>query len=599
MMAADNNDLKKQTALISLAVNIFLVITKALFAFMSNTSLLFLDSIHSFVDSLASILAYASIRISGMESRKDSRLFKQVENLASILISFIVLFGAYEVGRRALEPKLMFADSVPNFPLAIIGTLISIGVLYFISRYKIDLGSKTGSQVLIADGYDSKMDLYSSLAVLVSLLGTLVGISLNKVAGVMIAILIAKLGIEILVRSVKSFLNGLYHDMDGTQETESHASMIDLNAYLKVLKNVWKYAIIIGLAIYLMSGIYVIESDEEGIVLRFGKQVADHVQPGLHYHIPYPIESVLKTKITKVERLEFGFRYEKSPYGEAVDPELWESMHGKGSYRKVPDESLMVTGDENIVDLNLIVQYKVGDSSKFLLRSREPERIIRDVIESSVRQVMGAKLIDDALTGGKMSIQAEVEEMIQKTLDSYDTGIDILAVQLQDVHPPLEVADAFKDVASAREDKNRIINDANSYRNDVLPKARGNAQKIIHEAQAYKAQRINNAMGEADKFTSIYEQYRMYRNTTRTRLYLEAMEEVLSQTRLYIIDPEIVGEDSIDYPSLMLMKDFLRSEKPINDGAYDYSYDQEDDPFYEQEDEEDILLRAEKSPTFW
>ena len=182
--------------------------------------------------------------------------------------------------------------------------------------------------------------------------------------------------------------------------------------------------------------------------------------------------------------MELGFRLEKVPYRGDMSPELWESVHGTGDYRKKPDESLMITGDENIVDINLIIQYRINDPSKFLFTTREPHRVIRNVVEASIREVIGYKSIDEALTTGKSGIQAEVESHVQKTLVEYDSGLHVLAVQLQDVHPPIEVADAFKDVASAREDKNRIINDADAYKNEVLPKARGSAQKIIQEAEA-------------------------------------------------------------------------------------------------------------------
>ncbi len=594
-------NIKENTTLVSFSVNIFLVIIKLFFAYMSNTTLLLLDAAHSLVDSIVSLTAFASIRIKRMKKDSNSIVYMQLENLAGIIISLVIIFGAYEVLKTALEPRLFFGDTLPNFPLAIIGTLISIGTLYFISRYKVHMGGKTNSPAIVADGYDSWMDMYSSIAVLVSLLGSLVGISLNKIAGFFIALLIFKLGVESLIRSVKSLLKSLYADMDNVNGNEAwnDVQKIDTGKYLEKLKNIWKYAIITGLIIYILSGIYVVETDEQGIVKRFGKETGIKSEPGIHYHLPWPIEKVVKTRVTQVNRMELGFRLEKVPYRGDMSPELWESVHGTGDYRKKPDESLMITGDENIVDINLIIQYRINDPSKFLFTTREPHRVIRNVVEASIREVIGYKSIDEALTTGKSGIQAEVESHVQKTLVEYDSGLHVLAVQLQDVHPPIEVADAFKDVASAREDKNRIINDADAYKNEVLPKARGSAQKIIQEAEAYKSKRINMAEGDVDRFIKLYEEYKQHKNTTKTRLYLETIEKVLPNTKLMIIDPK-TSNKNIDYSTLYILKEMSNTREEIENQRIEKTILSDEDDYdntYFMEDEDDILIRSEKTPT--
>ncbi|MBU0761823.1 MAG: FtsH protease activity modulator HflK [Candidatus Altiarchaeota archaeon] len=601
-MDVNSQKIKERTVLTSIAVNIFLVMNKAIFGAMSNTPLLFLDAVHSGVDMLSSLMAYASIRVSRMGSKDESRMYMQAENLASILISFLILLGAWKVLQMALEPQLLFKDSLPNFWLAILGTLISICVLYIISRYKMHMGGKVRSHAILADGYDSWMDMYSSLAVLVSLLGSLVGVSLNKIVGVLIALLIAKEGVAVLFRSARLFLKGIYSEMEEVDDmkTEVEYARIDIKKYIQRVKSIWKYMFAAILLVYLLSGIYVVESDEHGIVKRFGEAVEKDIGPGLHYRLPWPVETVLKTKVTQVNRLEIGFRLEKKAYDSAMQPELWESSHGTGSYEKVPKESMIVSGDENIVDINLIVQYRISDQSKFLFNSREPNRVVKDVVEASVRQVIGNKSIDEALTGGKLEIQGEVEDMVQETLDSYDVGVDILAVQLQDVHPPTEVAQAFKDVASAREDKDKIINDALAYKNDVLPKARGNADKIMREAEAYKAMRINKANGDVDRFMKLYGQYVKHKNITKTRIYIETLEKVLPKTRLYVIDPSTSSGRGIDYSSLTMLKELnLKNEQGVvgdsksqNSVEEDYGYDE---GYYL--DEGEMFRKTELGPT--
>ena len=213
----------------------------------------------------------------------------------------------------------------------------------------------------------------------------------------------------------------------------------------------------IAIVIWLLLGLYSVGPDEVGVVQRFGKY--DRVVgSGLNYHIPYPIETVKTPKVTEVKRIEIGFR-----------------TVGKNQYRTIEQESLMLTGDENIVDAELIVQYKIKDPIDYLFNFIGPELTLREASEASLRTVIGRHNIDEALTSGKLMIQEETKELLQIILDKYETGVIVVAVQLQDVSPPKQVIDAFKDVASAKEDKNRMINEAEGYRNDVIPKARGQA----------------------------------------------------------------------------------------------------------------------------
>ena len=227
--------------------------------------------------------------------------------------------------------------------------------------------------------------------------------------------------------------------------------------------------VLIGiLVIWLLTGIYVVGPDEVGVVRTFGK-FTRVTQSGLNWKFPSPIETANTPKVTEVKRIEFGFRSLKN-----------------GQYRTVEKESLMLTGDENIVDAEMIVQYKIKDPVKYLFNIVEPELTVREAAEASLRTVVGRNKIDETLTTGKFTIQEETKEQVQSILDKYESGIHIVAVQLQDVSPPKEVIGAFKDVASAKEDKNRMINQAEGYRNDVIPKARGEAEAMIRDAEGFK-----------------------------------------------------------------------------------------------------------------
>ena len=278
----------------------------------------------------------------------------------------------------------------------------------------------------------------------------------------------------------------------------------------------------IGLILWLFTGVYTVGPDEVGIVQRFGKYDRT-VQSGLNYHMPFPIETVKTPKVTEVKRIEVGFR-----------------TVGKNQYRTVERESLMLTGDENIVDAELIVQYKIKEPINYLFNFIGPELTLREASEASLRTVIGRHNIDEALTSGKLMIQEETKELLQIILDKYGTGVQVVAVQLQDVSPPKQVIDAFKDVASAKEDKNRMINEAEGYRNDVIPKARGEAQAMIREAEGFRESRIKRAEGDVAKFKAILKEYKKAKDVTRERLYLEAMEEILPDLEKYIVPN---GED--------------------------------------------------------
>jgi len=276
-------------------------------------------------------------------------------------------------------------------------------------------------------------------------------------------------------------------------------------------------------ALWLLTGVFIVGPDEQGVIRRFGK-FSRVATSGLNYHLPFPLEVVQKPKITEVKRVEIGFRtIEQGPPAE---------------YRQVPMESLMLTGNLNIIDIDMIVQYKIKDAVAYLFNVKDAGETIQKTAEASLRQVIGRHDIDEALTTGKFAIQEETMTLLQQVLDKYDIGVLIVQVQLQDVHPPQEVAPDFKDVASAKEDKERKINQSQGYRNDVIPKARGEAEKMLREAEAYAAKRIAESEGDAKKFINIYAEYSRAKDVTRKRMLLETMEQILPGVQKYILTSE-------------------------------------------------------------
>jgi len=281
---------------------------------------------------------------------------------------------------------------------------------------------------------------------------------------------------------------------------------------------------LIAVALWGISGFFRVEPDEVGVVLRFGKFIRE-VQPGLNYHLPYPIETALTPQALRVNKVNIGFRES-------------DDMRRGTTLRDVPEESLMLTGDENIVDVDFSVLWRVKANAvgDFLFDVQDPPAAVKAVAESAMRQVIGRSNIQAILTGARQTIETAVQELMQQTLDNYGAGVTVQQVQLQKVDPPTQVIDAFRDVQAARSDLERAQNEAQTYANKVVPEARGRAAKIIQDAEAYREQTVAEAKGQASRFTQVYDQYKKAPDVTRQRIYLETMERVLGGTDKTIID---------------------------------------------------------------
>ncbi|MHC4325356.1 MAG: FtsH protease activity modulator HflK [Planctomycetota bacterium] len=281
--------------------------------------------------------------------------------------------------------------------------------------------------------------------------------------------------------------------------------------------------------IWLLTGIYIVRPGEKGVVRRFGKVVRTS-EPGPHYHLPNPIEKVDKPKVKQARRIEIGF--------ETID------QGPPARYRFRPEESLMLTGDEQIIDAQMSVQYEINDAAKYLFNVRNlegPQGTIKDAAEVALRQVVGQRPIDDVLIEEKRQVEIDISTLLQNIVDGYESGIRINVVKLQTVQPPKEVASAFSDVVSAKEDKDKLIQEAEGYKEDLIPKARGEAKSKVLAAEAYKEEKVQQARGDVEKFEAVLAEYGKAKEVTRKRLYLETMEKVLPGIRKFIIDSEAGG----------------------------------------------------------
>jgi membrane protease subunit HflK len=286
--------------------------------------------------------------------------------------------------------------------------------------------------------------------------------------------------------------------------------------------------VLVAIAIWGFSGFFRVDPDELGVVLRFGKYVRD-AKPGLNYHLPYPVESVLTPKVTRVNRIDIGMR-------------LVEELRRGTTMRDVPEESLMLTGDENIVDVNFSVLWRVkpGGASDYLFNIQQPEGTVKAVAESAMREIVGRSTLQPVLTE-RQPIETAVQELMQSTLNNYGSGIEITQVQLQKVDPPSQVIDSFRDVQAARADLERAQNEAQTYANKVVPEARGRAAQITQNAEAYREQTVAEAKGATSRFLKIYDEYKKAPEVTRQRMYLETMERLFGGTDKIIMDSEATG----------------------------------------------------------
>jgi membrane protease subunit HflK len=279
---------------------------------------------------------------------------------------------------------------------------------------------------------------------------------------------------------------------------------------------------LIAVAVWLASGIYVVDPEEQGVVLRFGAFVG-RTTPGINYHLPWPIEAVETPKVTRENQLNIGYR-----------------MGSAEGSRDVPEESLMLTGDENIIDINFTVFWVIKDAAQFLFNVQNPDGqldgTIKAVAESAMREVVGKNQIEPILTANREPIQDEVRALMQRILDSYGAGVTITRVQMQKADPPAQVIEAYRDVQAARTDQDRMRNEAEAYANKIVPEARGQAARIIQQSEGYKQQVIAEAQGEAARFVSVYDEYKKAPDVTRRRIYLDTMRDILAGTNKVILD---------------------------------------------------------------
>jgi membrane protease subunit HflK len=477
---------KEKALMIAIGANLFLVALKFSLAGISGSMALQMSGWHSVQGLFVSLAVFLGFLLARKEESRLTRGISQTENVVALLISLFVFYLAYKMFIMMTQPH---ARMLTNVPIVTLGAIFGATICYLMSRFKIYVGQAAKSPSLVADGYHCRIHVVMEIAVIVGLAGYLVGFTnLDMLAAVVVTLFVLQTGFRLFTRALVALTS-----KDVSPDYCCHVEQGGLK--LSRPKTAITVALVVLLA-YVSTGFFTIRWNE------------DEKLPGLHYRLPWPIDSVDRVKVDDVRKLE-------------------------------TEAFAMLTGDENLIKINVAAHYQIKDASDYLFNLEDPENLVRDATRSALRKVVGEMRIDDILTSAKPRVLEKTKLLTQASLDDWDSGISMVGVQLLQAEPPAEVMEAFRDVASAREDRETYINEAYGYRNSVIPEAQGEAAKTIMEAEGIRAERINYAQGEASRFLLQHKEHKKARDVTESRLYIETMEKALPPVEKILINPEV------------------------------------------------------------
>lgn len=498
-------DRKERTVLVTIVVNLLLIAFKFWLAGASGSLALRASALHSIADAAISGFVFIGLLLSRWDAARQNR--KQqvsvIENWVALAVAAAIFYVGFDIVLEVLSAE---PPELTNLGPITLASLVTVAAAYFIARYKLYVGRQTNSPALIAGGYHSQMDIYAAIVVVAGLAGAALGLpNLDKAAAAIVVVFILFSGYEIASSAITALRRRETLDIEGETAGHPHQHPLAPAGLWRVFIPI---AAVVLVTLYLLSGFYTVQPGEAAVVRRFGAVVDGNAGPGLHYRLPWPVDGVDIVAVNAIRRAETA-------------------------------PSLMVTGDENLINVRLSVHYTVMDPARFLLNIVEPEALVQQTAEAAMRQVVANEGVDALLTVDKNVIQQKAAALAQAVLDTYDSGLQVVGVQLLESSPPPEVADAFRDVASAREDRNTFINEALAYQNEVIPVARGDAETAVQTANAYRSDKIAQATGEAALFASRQGAYAEAPEITRLRLYLEAVEKVLPGARKFVLDAAV------------------------------------------------------------
>lgn len=549
-----------KTAALSIVTHVVLVGMKYGLATLTGSVALLADAAHS----LSDILVSGLVLIGAWITRKGWRMAAIIENVIALLIALFIMSAAVALVVTRFSPAPQGASSL--LPIALIGAVICAAISRLVGQYQLKVGRAEQSVSLIADGHHTIMDVYTTGVVIASLLGQTLGLNLDSLAAVVVAVFVFEVGVEVAVLAIKGLVRQHAFVVRDATETAFALLKKGFNPIRRLLERLTGRTmdgaatrlceafrthrrrivlVTLGLltALYAASGVYTVAPHQSALVTVFGKVGPAPCGPGIHYAPPRPIGRVYKVDTHLVRRKEVGFRTVPKEDDKALGTSRadyeWHSLHLSGLYKKMKNEAIMLTGDENMIDMNAVVQYTVADPRLFLFAVDEPEELVCVLTEIVLRSILSVTPIDRVLTESRNAIEQRAVQDLQQQVDRIGAGVRVVAVELQDVHPPVEVVRAFREVASAREDKAMTVNKAIASRNERIPGARAEAAAEQFGAQGYLTSKVLDAQGDAGRFVSRATEYARARKVTGYRMYLQAMENVLAGRRKFIVSPDL------------------------------------------------------------
>jgi len=569
-----------KASLVSIGADIILITVKMALAALTGSVALLADAYHSLSDLFISgTILTSSLLRSRMEKKRQMAVQTPVETPAqtaetpqppvedpgewidttiAYVVSLVVLCLPFTIvgglsGRTPIETRFLW--------VAVIGLALCIAIAHFLARFKIIAGKETDSPALVADGYHSRTDMFTSIAVLFSLIGRVAGIDIDSLVAVIIAGLIAVTGLDLLVTTVigditkhdaRRFslwvwgveklawgIGALLHSATRGRVNLDSAEWLKCFSPRSLLSRKAIATIFTAtMSLYIFSGLHFITPGETGVRLRFGRIVDAALPPGVVWMLPQPFERIERARPQEVRRVEVGFRTSANLISGSF-PLIWDTTHTIRGYEKMREESIVVTGDENLVDIAMVLQYRPIDTLTTAYRINRMDEVMRGLLESAMRTVMAVEKSEELLGVERLRALKAVTDALEHDVRELKLGIEIVSLLYHDLHPPVEVVPAFRAVFSAREEKAQAINSAQSHANEAIPKARATAAQEKADAESQALTRIHHATGDALRFSQVAVSFGRAPDISSYRLYIETMEEGLAGKEKIVADPTV------------------------------------------------------------
>lgn len=563
-IAAGENNIDRFSALVrasltALGADLFLIALKYSLSRFTGSTVLLADAWHSSGDLAVTLMVMFAIVIN--YRFKDKIWARKAEGIAAFIIFAVLVFGAANLFWKAVKGAETSFNLRPGIPLviAIAGTGLAAGISFRMFKFKRKTGVEQDSPAFSAESFHTYSDFFSTVGVWAALVLEFFGIRAERLMTAIIALLIFGISLRILgmgrdFMSFKPKFNlGIFNPLPQkltsfTVRCASSFSLITINFIAAVKKVVFaaeewlfnrasyifRLQFLIIPLLYFFTGFYSIQPCQTGMELFLGK-VVERNQPGWHYHAPYPFGKVVKVDTGLIARVESGYRTIVDFKGVEPEAYLWEFSHNQGRYVKFSDEAITITGDENIIDVNMLCYFRIVDPVQFALKVDNSMEALRTMFSAETHMVLSEYPLDDLLTSRRTEVQARIRAELTDALKDVPLGVEILSVYMEEAHPPLDVVPQYRSVASAREKKDEIIHQATGYANDLIPHAYGKAAADSISALAYRAEKIAIASGEAAYFVELSRNFNQYQSSQAARLKWETLEKLIAGKKIYIL----------------------------------------------------------------